>query len=107
MRRYDPGTRSRLARLLEAGEALRAAAAAYSEALDDAPVASAGLSVGLHEIDDEGETAGTSALLHAEFLADVVERLTVVVDVRANEALAEAERAALGSFLAPPTTEKP
>lgn len=105
MTRYDPSARSRLARLLEAGEALRATAEAYGEALNDAPLPSAGLSVGLHEVDDEGETAKAGAILHAEFLADLVERLTRVVDVRAGEALGEAERAALATLApaAPPT----
>ena len=99
MTRYDPPTRARLQRLLEAGEALRAAAEAYGEALDEAPVPSAGLSVGLHENDDEGETAGEAGvLLHAEFLANAIERLTGVVDAAARKALTEAERAALAAF---------
>jgi hypothetical protein len=85
--------RARLRHLLEASEALRAAASAFHEALNDAPVTSAGLSVGLHEDDDEGETSVGQTLLHAEFLSDVVERLTGVVDDHANKLLAKAERA--------------
>lgn len=98
MTRYDPPTRARLQRLLEAGEALRAASLAYHEALDEAPVPSAGLSVGLHENDDEGETAEGGVLVHAEFLDGIVERLTGVVDAAARKALTEAERAALAAF---------
>lgn len=105
MTRPDPSTRARLRRLLEAGEALRAAAAAFDEALDealdDALVASAGLSVGLPEVDDEGETAESSQLLHVEFLADLVERLTGVVDARVTPALAEVERALAESLTQP------
>lgn len=86
--------RARLRHLLEAGEALRTAAEAFHEALNDAPLTSAGLSVGLHEVDDdEGETAVGQTLLHAEFLSDVVERLTGVVDDHANKMLAKTERA--------------
>jgi hypothetical protein len=100
--RYDPSTRARLRSLLEAGEALRAAAEAYGEALTDAPVASAGLSVGLHE--DEGD--GARVLIHAEFLADVIERLTGVVDDATRKVLAEAERAALATYAAPASKKR-
>ena len=95
MTRYDPPTRARLQRLLEASEALRAASLAYHEALDEAPVPSAGLYVGLHEDDGDGEAR---VLVHAELLDDLVERLTGVVDGAARKALAEAERAALATY---------
>lgn len=104
MDRYDPPTRARLARLLEASEALRAAANAFGEALDDAPVPSEGLVVGLHE--DE-EPPPDRVLVHAEFLDDLVERLTGVVDDAARSALAEAERAALATYAVPAPTPTP
>jgi len=93
MTRYDPPTRARLQRLLEASEALRAASLAYHEALDEAPVPSEGLSVGLHEDDGDGDGA-----VHAEFLDDLVERLTGVVDDAARSALAGVERLALETY---------
>ncbi len=92
--RYDPPTRARLQRLLEASEALRAASLAYHEALDEAPVPSEGLSVGLHE--DEGD--GARVLVHAALLDDLVERLTGVVDDAARSALAGVERLALETY---------
>jgi hypothetical protein len=98
MTRYDPPTRARLQALLAASEALRAASLAYHEALDEAPVPSAGLSVGLDE-DDEA-----SVLVRAELLDDLVERLTGVVDDAARKALAEAERAALATYATRPAT---
>ena len=106
MTRYDPPTRARLQRLLEAGEALRAASLAYHEALDEAPVPSAGLSVGLHE--DDGDVDGEArVLVHAELLDDLVERLTGVVDDAARKALAEAERAALATYAEAKTPAEP
>ena len=103
MPHYDPSSRARLVRLLEAGEALRAAAEAYGEALDDAPVPSEGLSVAVVSYDGDLQVLADAskkhlALLHAEFLHDLVERLTGVVDDAARKNLAEAERAALATY---------
>ena len=53
MTRYDPSNRARLARLIKASEALRAAANAFGEALDDAPLDQRGLIVEANEIDDD------------------------------------------------------
>jgi hypothetical protein len=106
MTRYDPPTRARLQSLLEAAEALRAASLAYHEALDEAPVPSAGLSVGLHE--DDGDVDGAArVLVRAELLDDLVERLTGVVDDAARKALAGAERAALATYATTPATTTP
>ena len=113
MTRYDPSNRARLARLLEAGEALRAAAEAYGEVLDDAPVPSEGLSVAVVSYDGDLRVLADAskqkhlALLHAEFLHDLVERLTGVVDDAARSALAEAERAALATYAVPAPTPTP
>ena len=109
---YNPSSRVLLARLLEAGETLRAAAEAYGEALDDAPVPSEGLSVAVVSYDGDLRVLSESdkkhlALLHAEFLHDLVERLTGVVDDAARKNLAEAESAALATYAKAKPDEEP
>jgi hypothetical protein len=49
----DPSSRARLRRLLEAGEALRAAAEAFDDALDDAPFDQVGLRIEVSGVDDD------------------------------------------------------
>lgn len=122
----DPHSKRALLRaMLDAGEALRAAAVAYAEALDRLPgdVSTHGLRAEVSGVDDYDvnglvdkladllcvpddselrrtvptRKAAREALEHADRIiagevADVVERLTGVVDARVTPALASIER---------------
>jgi hypothetical protein len=117
--------RALLRAMLDAGEALRAAAVAYVEALENLPgdLSTHGLTAEVDGVDDDDvdalvdkiadklgvpddseerrtvptRMAAREALEHADRIiagevADVVERLTGVVDARATPALAQLER---------------
>lgn len=126
----DPTIRALFVRVLEAGEALRAAAYAYHEAVDRLPAEYlGGLRAEVDGVDDSEVTtlidrladrllvpddlperrtvptlqAAREALELADRidvceLADLVERLTGVVDAEVTPALARVEREALAEF---------